>query len=415
MYRPYRTIVAIALATSLLAAACGDDDANTAAEPAPSDAAPEDPVVDDDTAGGALMTAGELRATLTSHLQEHVYLSGVVVETLADAAGDPDDADASAALAALDDNSLAIAGLVSAAAPDQEEAFLDMWREHVGFFMDYARAGITGESADQTDALANLDGYRTASGAFFEALTGGALPADAVADNFAVHVDTLLAAFDALVRADADAFERLRTAAQHMSVSAQALATGFSTALPDAFPGDVADPEAETRATLTYLLGEHVFLSGISFEQLIEADGQDGPAVNAAFEELDKNSVAIAGVIGSLAPDEEDGFLELWREHLGFFTAYALGAIDNADDTKAMALANLDGYRSASAAFFETLTAGALPADAVAENFKGHVDTLNRAIDAMAAGDHQGFAALRDAARHMPSTAAALTAGVHGS
>lgn len=267
MYRPHRTIAAIALSTTLLATACGDDD--TTARSEPSDAVADDPVVGDGTTAEALMSAGELRAILTSHLQEHVYLSGIVVETLADAGSDRDEPDSAAALAALDDNSVAIAGLIGAAAPDQEEPFLDMWREHVEFFMDYASAGITGDDAAQAEALAKLDGYRTASGAFFDTLTGGALPADAVAENFAVHVDTLLAAFDALVGADGDAFERLRTAAQHMSVSAQALATGFSTALPDAFPGDVADPEAETRATVTYLLGEHVFLSGISFEQLV--------------------------------------------------------------------------------------------------------------------------------------------------
>lgn len=97
MYRPHRTIAAIALSTALLATACGDD--GTTATSEPSDAVADDPVVGDGTSAEALMSAGELRAILTSHLQEHVYLSGIVVETLADVGSDRDDPDAAAALA----------------------------------------------------------------------------------------------------------------------------------------------------------------------------------------------------------------------------------------------------------------------------------------------------------------------------
>jgi uncharacterized protein YmfQ (DUF2313 family) len=319
------------------------------------------------------------------------------------------------ALAALDENSLAIAGLIGAAAPAEQEPFLALWREHVGFFMDYAQGAVVGDDEARAAALANLDGHRDASGAFFERITGGALPADAVSENFGGHVNTLIVAFDSLAANDADAFENLHVAAEHMKMSALALATGFATALPDSFPGDVADVEAETRAAVTYALGEHVFLSGIAFGQLAEAEGDaSAPAVVAAIDVLDTNSVDIAAIIGSLAPDEEEGFLSLWREHLGFFTDYANGAIDGDADAQTVALANLDGYRSASGAFFDRLTGGALPAAAVEENFAGHVSTLNAAIDALAADDSDAWLSLRMAARHMPGTAAALTAGVHG-
>jgi len=392
------------------------DDAAVDEEDMSDEAAAEDDTSDEvaDTAGEAdaagdmaILAAGELRATLTSHLQEHVYLSGITVETIEDAAGDLDDPAVVGALAALDENSLAIAGLIGAAAPAEQEPFLALWREHVGFFMDYAQGAVTGDADAQAAALANLDGYRDASGAFFERVTGGTLPADAVSDNFAMHVNTLIAAFDSLATGEADAFENLHVAAEHMKISALALASGFSAALPDAFPGDVADAEAETRAAITYALGEHVFLSGIAFGQLAEADGDaSGPAAVAAFDVLDTNSVDIAAIIGSLVPDEEEGFLALWREHLGFFTDYANGAIDADADAQAVALANLDGYRSASGAFFDRLTGGALPAAAVEENFAGHVNTLNGAIDALAADDPDAWLSLRMAARHMPGTAA---------
>src|SRR5690606_5984074 len=53
-----------------------------------------------------------------------------------------------------------------------------------------------------------------------------------------------------------------------------------------------------------------------------------------------------------------------------------------------------------------------LPAEAVAEELEVHVTSLVTAIDAVIAGDAEAFSALREAAGHMPMTAATLAGGI---
>jgi hypothetical protein len=192
------------------------------------------------------------------------------------------------------------------------------------------------------------------------------------------------------------------------------LSTGISNAVPEMFPGDVTSAPAETRAILTNLLQEHVYLAGITIEQAVEAGGDmEAPAVQAAAATLDANSVALSEVVGSVAgPDNGEAFLGLWREHIGFFVNYTLGAATGDDAMKEQALTDLSGYQQAAGAFFEEITAGELPADALIANLDMHISTLTAAIDSLVAGDGQVFDLLRDAAQHMPSSALAISTAV---
>ena len=76
-------------------------------------------------------------------------------------------------------------------------------------------------------ALTDLDGYQEAAGDFFERITGGELPADALIESLDEHVATLTAAIDAVVAGDASAFSKLRTAGQHMPMAALALSSAI--------------------------------------------------------------------------------------------------------------------------------------------------------------------------------------------
>ena len=44
----------------------------------------------------------------------------------------------------------------------------------------------------------NLDDYRPTAGAFFEEISAGELPADAIAEGLGMHVETLAGAIDSL-------------------------------------------------------------------------------------------------------------------------------------------------------------------------------------------------------------------------
>ena len=225
-----KKLLALSLAGSLALAACGDDDADVAQS---GDAAEvEDTTTTteamDDSGTDAEMAstesgAAELRAGLTSLLQEHVYLAGITVETALDAGGDMEAPAVKAAAAALDENTVALSEAVGSVAGDENgEAFKGLWREHIGFFVDYTLGKATSDQAMVDQALSDLDGYQQAAGDFFEEITGGELQADALVESLEVHIETLTAAIDALVAGDASAFDKLQAAADHMPMAANA-------------------------------------------------------------------------------------------------------------------------------------------------------------------------------------------------
>jgi hypothetical protein len=72
---------------------------------------------------------------------------------------------------------VAVADAVGAIVPDQRDAFLDAWRAHIGDFVSYAVAAESGNADAKAKAVADLAAYTQSQGAFFERITGGALPA----------------------------------------------------------------------------------------------------------------------------------------------------------------------------------------------------------------------------------------------
>jgi hypothetical protein len=402
-------------ATLVLTAACGSDD-DASADPAPAEPSADehssehspDPAGDPfalsreaaghmpmtadalasgfdqalDLPGQADSDAATLRAGLTYLLTEHVYLAGIAVDT-AYVTG-PDSPEFELATGALDENSVALADAVgSIAGDDKGRTFLQSWRSHIDDFVSYAVAAKEGDPAGKRQALQNLAGYQKVAGAFFADITGGALPASAVRASLDEHIATLTAAIDAFAAGDGTGFDKLKAAADHMPMTADALATGIDQATDMA--GDPNDQASEVRAVLNAKLTEHVYLAGIAvFTAYVE--GADSDAFQAATQTVDANSVEIADAVASLTDRPTgDSFLQAWRSHIDDFVAYAVGVAQ--DDQAAMDTAqqNLQAYAAASGKNFDTLTAGALPAAAVEEEFEIHIASLTAAIDAMAA------------------------------
>ncbi len=335
-----------------------------------------------DLEGSTDEAAASTYATLATLLQEHVYLAGIAVDT-AYSFG-LDSPEFGLAAGALDVNSVELADVVGSVAPDQRDAFLELWRQHIGFFVDYAKGAAAGDQAVIDKAIEDLRGYGQQSGAFFESISGGVIPASAVEASLEMHVTTLGAAIEALAAGDAAAaFDNLKIAANHVvESSAKALAGGLDEAL--GLEGSIDSPAATTYVTVSTLLEEHVYLAGIAVKTGYAA-GLDSDAFAAAAGELDENSVAIADVIGSVAPDQRDAFLELWRQHIGFFVDYAKGAATGDQAVIDQAVSDLEGYGQQSGAFFESISGGAIPASAVSGSLGGHIDTLGGAIKALAA------------------------------
>lgn len=333
--------------------------------------------------------AAALRATMTSLLQEHVYLAGMAVAT--GYTTGLDSAEFEAAAATLDENSVALADAVGSLAGDeQREAFLELWREHVGYFVDYAAAAQEGDDAGKEAALADLQAYTQDAGAFFEEVSGGELPAGDIAASLEMHVSTLGAAIDDLAAGSPEAYASLREAAGHVAEGAAVISGGLAAATE--MSGDPADEASTLRADLTALLQEHVYLAGVAvFTAYTTEGGTESEAFTAAAEVLDANTVALADAVGTLAgPEQGEAFVGLWREHIGYFVDYAVAISTGDQEAADMALTELDAYRGEAGAFFEEISGGELPADAVAEGLAMHVQTLAGAIDSLNAALVQG-------------------------
>jgi hypothetical protein len=221
--KPLRLLGALVIAGSLVAAGCGsDEDAADSSSTTAAAAADH----------GTDTAASDLRSGLTALLQEHVYLAGITTGTALSGA------DFTPAAAALEKNTQALQDAVASIYGDAGgKQFGDLWRKHIGFFVDYTKGKAANDQAAMTKAAADLDQYREDFGAFLESATDGGLSKMAVADELKPHVATLFAAIDAQAAKDATQFEKLRTAAGHMPMTASILAGAFVGQFPDKFGG----------------------------------------------------------------------------------------------------------------------------------------------------------------------------------
>src|SRR4029434_6529332 len=108
-------------------------------------------------------SAADLRVGLNSLLGEHVLIAAVATSH---ALGGRDAA-FKGAVGGLDANSIDISKAIGAVyGADAEKAFLALWREHIGFFVDYTTGVATKDKAKQEKAVADLVGYASDFGAF---------------------------------------------------------------------------------------------------------------------------------------------------------------------------------------------------------------------------------------------------------
>jgi hypothetical protein len=141
--------------------------------------------------------------------------------------GSLNDPSVKAAVAAVDANSVALSKAIGSVYPDAEKPFLESWRQHIGYFVDYTLGKATGNMAQVDKAEKNLDAYRTSFGQLINSVVPE-LPAAAVAKELIPHVDSVYATIDALVAGDTLVYADLAAAANHMPMTAAVLAGGIA-------------------------------------------------------------------------------------------------------------------------------------------------------------------------------------------
>jgi hypothetical protein len=182
--------------------------------------------------GDALSAAADLRTALNTLLAEHTYLAAMAT----DAALGGREAEFEAAAAALDENTVDLgAAIGSVYGPDAEEAFVPLWRNHIGFFVDYT-LGVAGDDQAMKDAaIEDLLGYRADFIAFLNSANDG-LTEEVLSPVLTPHVGTLTAVIDAQgANDDVTAYTALREAYAHMQIIADALSEAIVQQFPDNF------------------------------------------------------------------------------------------------------------------------------------------------------------------------------------
>lgn len=179
-----------------------------------------------------ISSASDLRTALNLLLAEHTVLAASATDA---ALGGRTD-EFNAAAAALDKNSMDIAGAIGLVyGKGAEDAFLPLWRKHIGFFVDYTMAVAKNDQSAKEKAVNDLIGYTKDFGAFLQS-ANSRLKQDAVADLVKSHVLTLAAVVDAQAAKDyPKAFEAERIAYGHMQHVADALATAIAQQYPKKF------------------------------------------------------------------------------------------------------------------------------------------------------------------------------------
>jgi hypothetical protein len=353
-------------------------------------------------------SAAELRVTLTRLLGEHAFLTLDVVRTGA-GVGD----ESAAAAAALDENTAElVAAIEDIYGGEAGDAFGELWRAHIGYVIDYARASAEGDSDAAALAAEQLDRYV----ADFSGLVATAIPElsqDAVTGLIREHVQQLEHVADIGASAYEEAYHSIRHTYRHMYTIGDALAHGTAARFPERFPGQAVafGPAADIRITLDRLFGEHTYLSALAMRAAF-ASATDAPSASEALRE---NGSELTGVIADVyGATAGEAFGALWQSHIDDYLAYVEALRSGDDEEQVTALADLEDDRGQLSAF----VANANPLvtrDDLEALLQEHNDLLVEQADEFAGGDYAAaYEVGRAAYLHSSHMGEALGAAIAG-
>ncbi len=187
--------------------------------------------------GAADSMGANLRSTLNLLLAEHVSLAATTTSAAINGRSD----EMTAAADALDNNSVDLSLSIGAVyGKDAGDAFLPLWRKHIGFFVDYTTAVATKDEAARMKAVDDLTGYAEDFGAFLASANPN-LTVEAVKGLLGPHVGTLTAVIDAQGADNHEMiYTHLREAYAHMSMIANPLSDAIIAQFPDIFGDEEA-------------------------------------------------------------------------------------------------------------------------------------------------------------------------------
>lgn len=174
--------------------------------------------------------AATLRVNLNNALSEHIELASPALRGVFD-----ESADTAGVVAALDKNTVDIATAVDSVYPGTKDDFLTLWRNHIGFFVDYTKAAKSGDEMGMQKAREDLAGYSEDASKFFSEANPN-LPKEALKEGLTTHLNQVISIVDAYGAKDyAKSYELQRESDKHMQMFGDTLSGAIVKQFPEKF------------------------------------------------------------------------------------------------------------------------------------------------------------------------------------
>lgn len=165
---------------------------------------------------------------------------------------------------------------------------------------------------------------------------------------------------------------------------------------------------ADFRTSLNGLLREHAAVT----VPALKAELQQDTDLGALRQTVDTNSSAIANTINGVYSGKKDAFLELWNQHIGYYSDYLQAAMNEDADGKQAAKENLNRFADSLAVFLTDLNTE-LRKDDVRQATALHGEHVTKIIDALVAGDNEtAYKLSHEAYEHMGTFADMLSKAI---
>jgi hypothetical protein len=170
----------------------------------------------------------------------------------------------------------------------------------------------------------------------------------------------------------------------------------------------VTTKAADFQVKMNALLREHAALT----VPALRAELREQSDRDELKQAVDANSIAIADAINGVYKNKKDAFLELWRQHTGYYSEYLQAAINSDEPAKQAAKDKLNGFADSLAAFLTELNTE-LRQDDVRQATAQHGEQVTKIIDAMTDGDYAtAYNLAHEAYEHMGTFADILSKAI---
>jgi hypothetical protein len=382
---------AAGLLLSLAVASCTAGGATTSPTPTVEPDATVSPTPSPTIAPEIDTPASELRAAVGSLLHGHVYLLALTTGVVLREGSESEELVRTQRT--LDDNTAALAEVLAANYGEPVSGrFMDLWRAHVGYVTDFARAVRTGDVNLREQMRQQLDELRPHLASFLQEMTDGVIGTETGTAVLEPIFTAELRIVEAQAAAASEVPRLLRRTADRTIELADLIAGAIVVQDPETYGPSIDTPAAGLRLRLQTLLQEHTYLLWLAVDAGLRG-GSGSPGYVAATSALDATTQAIAAVWGEQAgPASQEALRELLRGYTDVMVAYGISA-GSLDD--------LETFRETLAVLLEQDTGGILSRQTVEDELDQHVGAVIEALDARRSDTRRQSDLLRDAARQM--------------